>query len=158
MRNEIQYWLKFWQSQVKSFEMLWQKAFPHQLPRPELFVYSFWESLRNGTIYLSERHFYLIYRNNFDHSKNGRMRGVCNCETWGSASQVDLFKAISFPHAHIALTLKCLASVSHVCLILETCRPSALLRDSEPGCSLQSPGCWLNQGRWGGAEEIHLMD
>ena len=109
-------------------------------------------------IFKQERDFYLIYRNNFDHSKSGRMRGVCNCETWGSASQVDLFKAISFPHAHTALTLKCLASVSHVCLILETCRPSALLRDSEPGCSLQSTGCWLYQGRWGGPEEIHLMD
>lgn len=35
--------------------MLWLKAFPHQLPRPELFAYSFLESLRNWTIYLRER-------------------------------------------------------------------------------------------------------
>ena len=80
--------------------MLWLKAFPHQLPRSELFAYSFLESLRNWTIYLRERDFCLIYRNNFDHRENGRTRWMCNCQTWGSASQVDLFKALSFPHAH----------------------------------------------------------
>ena len=41
---------------------------------------------------------------------------------------------------------KCPESVSHVSLLLETCRPSALPKESEPGCSLQSTCCWLNQG------------
>ena len=109
-------------------------------------------------IFKQERDFCLIYRNNFDRSKSGRMRRVCNCETWGSASQVDLCKAISFPHGHTALTLKCLESVSHVCLILEACRPSALPRDSEPSCSLQSTCCCWWQCSWGGPEEIHLVD
>lgn len=62
--------------------MLWHKAFPHQLPRPELFTYSFWASLRNGTIYLSKREISV--------SSTETILIIVKVEGWGGCATVKL--------------------------------------------------------------------
>lgn len=110
-------------------------------------------------IFKQERDFCLIYRNNFDHSKVEGWGGVCNCETWGSASQVDLCKAISFltliySPGHLSV----LNLSGHVCLILETLQTLSPAKDSDKPALCKVPAAAGNKVAKKGPEEIHLMD
>ena len=149
MRNEIPYWL---QILTISSEILWDaltESLSTSTPKTRtlcLLLFGIFEEL--NYIFKRERDFCLIYRNNFDHRENGRTRWMCHCQTWGSAAQVDLFKALSFPHAHKPWNLSVLnLSVMFTLYWKPEDFHPCQGRDSEPGCSLQSTDCWLYKGR-----------
>ena len=143
MRNEIPYWL---QILTISSEILWDaltESLSTSTPKTRtlcLLLFGIFEKLtyREREISVSSTETILII---------GKMEGRGGCAAVKLAGLPLKSICSKHFHAHTALKLKCLQSVSHVCLILETWRPSALPRDSEPGCSLQSADGCLYQGR-----------